>query len=91
MRTSGEPPLAPARTERHGPTLGAQRGHTHTTLSSDTRVDWADAFALVSSLRAAAERQADRPRDQTAFSSIPIEKKVWELPEATGVIVEETD
>jgi hypothetical protein len=27
----------------------------------------------------------------TIFSSIPIEKKVWELLEAAGVIVEETD
>ena len=49
LRTDGQPTphLAP---EANGGAHGRTRGHRHTTISGDTRVDWSAAFELVPSL-----------------------------------------
>ncbi len=50
MRVSGQPNADDA-TRAPGGAHGRTRGHRHTTLSGDTRVDWSEAFALVPSLQ----------------------------------------
>jgi DNA modification methylase len=49
MRTAGHTEPEDA-TRATGGRRGRTRGHRHTTLSGDTRVDWSEAFALVPSL-----------------------------------------